>query len=153
VSRQTLVARHRDHLISIQDQLAVGHVQLKFGLHFLKALLLVSNVHDSDCIGFMQARVGSRQSSYLVKFCQLIEAHVDQILTRALVVVILSMCNCVELLTTAIKEQRIYVIATFELLQVFLEVSSQLLVALITTSAESEFDDIAQILPLRTCLG
>ena len=71
---QSLIAWHRDHLITIEYHCAVGHVKLKLLLHLVKALLFLIDLVSSLSIFLRLARV---RLDHVLQPRAFLMAHVD----------------------------------------------------------------------------
>lgn len=82
----------------------------------------------------------------------LLGAHVDQVLRRVLIVIVLGVGDCEELVAALIKEKSVDVSTVFEQFKILLQIAAKFFMALVACHAHAELDDIAQVLPLSTSL-
>ena len=90
-----------------QDQVSDGHIHAKLSLKFANSVLLLQN----------RLRILLRLFG---QFTKLLEAKINKILCGVLIVVILRVSDGKELVTTAFKEQGVYVATILQFFQVVL---------------------------------
>lgn len=116
---QPLIGRDAHHVVPVQDQVTHGHINFELILHLSQLIFFL--------LDHLEVLFCTCLHRHLVDFFCL---EVDQVLACVPVVVVLGECNCVQLATPTVLEKHVDFGAILEFLEVFLQKSTKVFVAL-----------------------